>query len=475
MYEELERVERTETSPLKSPKLFLMAFLDPSPVETVINDTIIPNATDSLPMKMITLERLFLLSLEDAIFLEKYKGNFKSMNLHSKIKYLLCISLIFLGSILAKTQNITDNCFKTGADRPELYLPLLQNKNVSIVTNQTGLMSDKTHIVDFLVQNKINIKSIFAPEHGFRGNADAGEHVKNGVDSKTGLPIVSLYGDNKKPRPDQLKNTDIILFDIQDVGVRFYTYISTLTYVMEAAAENNITVIVLDRPNPHDGYIDGPILQPKWTSFVGMHPVPVVYGLTIGEYGNMVNGEQWLKNKAKADYTVIPMLNYHKQKRYSISDRPSPNLPNDTSIQLYPSLCFFEGTQVSVGRGTDLPFQIYGSPWTKNLPYKFTPKPNYGAKDPFLNGKLCYGENLSANKTEFRELKLEWLLKAYHNYKNPQQDFFLKNLFFDKLAGTDELRKQIIARKSETEIRNFWKKGLEEFSKIRSKYIIYEN
>ena len=452
-----------------------MAFLDPSPVETVINDTIIPNATDSLPMKMITLERLFLLSLEDAIFLEKYKGNFKSMNLHSKIKYLLCISLIFLGSILAKTQNITDNCFKTGADRPELYLPLLQNKNVSIVTNQTGLMSDKTHIVDFLVQNKINIKSIFAPEHGFRGNADAGEHVKNGVDSKTGLPIVSLYGDNKKPRPDQLKNTDIILFDIQDVGVRFYTYISTLTYVMEAAAENNITVIVLDRPNPHDGYIDGPILQPKWTSFVGMHPVPVVYGLTIGEYGNMVNGEQWLKNKAKADYTVIPMLNYHKQKRYSISDRPSPNLPNDTSIQLYPSLCFFEGTQVSVGRGTDLPFQIYGSPWTKNLPYKFTPKPNYGAKDPFLNGKLCYGENLSANKTEFRELKLEWLLKAYHNYKNPQQDFFLKNLFFDKLAGTDELRKQIIARKSETEIRNFWKKGLEEFSKIRSKYIIYEN
>lgn len=475
MYEELERVERTETSPLKSPKLFLMAFLDPSPVETVINDTIIPNATDSLPMKMITLERLFLLSLEDAIFLEKYKGNFKSMNLHSKIKYLLCISLIFLGSILAKTQNITDNCFKTGADRPELYLPLLQNKNVSIVTNQTGLMSDKTHIVDFLVQNKVTIKSIFAPEHGFRGNADAGEHVKNGVDSKTGLPIVSLYGDNKKPRPDQLKNTDIILFDIQDVGVRFYTYISTLTYVMEAAAENNIKVIVLDRPNPHDGYIDGPILQPKWTSFVGMHPVPVVYGLTIGEYGNMVNGEQWLKNKAKADYTVIPMLNYHKQKRYSISDRPSPNLPNDTSIQLYPSLCFFEGTQVSVGRGTDLPFQIYGSPWTKNLPYKFTPKPNYGAKDPFLNGKLCYGENLSADKTEFRELKLEWLLKAYQNYKNPQQDFFLKNLFFDKLAGTDELRKQIIARKSETEIRNSWKKGLEEFSKIRSKYIIYED
>lgn len=378
-----------------------------------------------------------------------------------------------MGSIRVQGQTNSDLCYKTGADRPELYLPMLKNKTISVVTNQTGLMSDKTHLVDFLVKNQVKIKSIFAPEHGFRGNADAGEYVKSGVDAKTGLPIVSLYGNNKKPSAEQLAGIDIILFDIQDVGVRFYTYISTLAYVMEAAAENNKQVIVLDRPNPHDGYIDGPILKSTWTSFVGMHPVPVVYGLTIGEYGSMVNGENWLKNNVKANYTVVPMQGYHKKNRYPILDRPSPNLPNDISINLYPSLCFFEGTQVSVGRGTDLPFQIYGSPWTKNMPYQFTPKPNYGAKDPFLNGKLCYGENLSQQGTDLRELNLNWLLNSYKSYKNPKQDFFLKNLFFDKLAGTDELRNQIIAGKTETEIRASWQKGLSDFEKIRTKYRIY--
>ncbi len=368
-----------------------------------------------------------------------------------------------------------DNCFITATDRPELYLPLLKNKTVTVVTNPTGLLKDKTHLVDFLVKNNIKIKSIFAPEHGFRGDADAGEHVKSGYDVKTGLPIVSLYGSNKKPTAEQLKGTDAILFDIQDVGVRFYTYISTLTYVMEAAAENNIEVIVLDRPNPHDGYIDGPVLKEKWTSFIGMHKVPVVYGLTIGEYGKMVNGEKWLKNGISAKYTVVPMLGYHKQQRYGISERPSPNLPNDKSINLYPSLCFFEGTQVSVGRGTDLPFQIYGSPWTKSFKYQFTPKPNYGAKDPFLNGKLCYGENLSNHTEDLRKLNLSWLLKAYKDYKNPQQNFFLANLFFDKLAGTDELRKQIIAGKPEEEIRKSWQKDLDDFQKIHAKYVMYEN
>uniref|UniRef100_UPI002F932247 exo-beta-N-acetylmuramidase NamZ family protein n=1 Tax=Kaistella sp. TaxID=2782235 RepID=UPI002F932247 len=317
--------------------------------------------------------------------------------------------------------------------------------------------------------------TIFAPEHGFRGDADAGEHVKNGVDTKTGIPIISLYGDNKKPKPEQLKGINIVLFDIQDVGVRFYTYISTLTYVMEAGAENGVEVIVLDRPNPHDGYIDGPVLKDQWKSFVGMHNVPVVYGLTIGEYGKMVNGEKWLKNGVQAKYTLIPMLNYHKKQRYGVLDKPSPNLPNDKAINLYPSLCFFEGTQVSVGRGTGLPFQIYGSPWTKNLPYQFTPKPNFGAKDPFLNGKLCYGENLSNYPTDLRGLNIDWLLNAYKNYKNPAQDFFLKNLFFDKLAGTDELRKQIIAGKSAAEIKDSWKKGLEDFRKIRTKYVMYED
>ena len=453
-----------------------MAVLEPMPVETVISETITPNATESLPINTIIRERLFLLSLEKAIFLEKYSGNFKPVNLIAKIKDLLLIVLIYFGFCQMNfAQNTDQNCFKTGADRPELYLPLLQNKTVAIVTNQTGLLKDRTFLVDFLVRNGISIKTIFAPEHGFRGDADAGEHVKNGVDTKTGIPIISLYGDNKKPKPEQLKGIDIVLFDIQDVGVRFYTYISTLTYVMEAGAENGVEVMVLDRPNPHDGYIDGPVLKDQWKSFVGMHNVPVVYGLTIGEYGKMVNGEKWLKNGVQAIYTLIPMLNYHKKQRYGVLDKPSPNLPNDKAINLYPSLCFFEGTQVSVGRGTGLPFQIYGSPWTKNLPYQFTPRPNFGAKDPFLNGKLCFGENLSDYPEDLRALNIDWLLKAYSNYKNPAQDFFLKNLFFDKLAGTDELRKQIVAGKSAAEIKDSWKKGLEDFQKIRTKYVMYKD
>ena len=453
-----------------------MAFLEPKPVETVIKETITPNATESLPIKTITRERLFLLSLEKAIFLEKYNGNFKQMILKLKFKDLLLLVLIYFGFCpLNFAQNTTDSCFKTGADRPELYLPLLKDKTIAVVTNQTGLLQDKTFLVDFLVKNNVKIKSIFAPEHGFRGDADAGEHVKNGVDTKTGIPIVSLYGSNKKPKPEQLKDIDVVLFDIQDVGVRFYTYISTLTYVMDAAAENKVEVIVLDRPNPHDGYIDGPVLKDAWKSFVGMHNIPVVYGLTIGEYGKMVNGEQWLSNKIQAKYTLIPMLNYHKKQRYGVSDKPSPNLPNNQSINLYPSLCLFEGTQVSVGRGTDLPFQIYGSPWLKNMNYQFTPKPNFGAKDPFLNGRLCYGENLSQNYSDLRELRIDWLLNAYKNYQNIDQNFFLKNLFFDKLAGSDELRKQIISGKTADEIKNSWKKDLEDFQQIRAKYVIYED
>ncbi len=459
-----------------------MAFLEPKPVETVIRETIIPRATDNLPMKTITLERLFLLSLEKAIFLEKYIGNFNAMNLSLKIKNLVLIKLIIFGivcltstKISAQTNNQQENCYKPAADRPELYLKLLKNKNIAVVANQTSLLADKTHLVDFLVKNNIKIKEIFAPEHGFRGNADAGEHVKNGIDTKTRLPIVSLYGDNKKPKAEQLQGVDLILFDIQDVGVRFYTYISTLSYVMEAAAENNIEVIVLDRPNPHDGYTDGPVLKEKWTSFVGLHKVPVVYGLTIGEYGKMVNGEKWLKNGVQAKYTIIPMLNYHKKQRYPISEKPSPNLPNDQSINLYPSLCFFEGTQVSIGRGTDFPFQVFGSPWLKNHPFKFTPKPNFGAKDPFLNGKICNGEDLR-NYPEIKEkLDLSFVINAYKNFDKKSQEFFLKNLWFDTLAGTDELRKQIISGKSEEEIRNSWKQDLQNFEKIRTKYRIYQD
>lgn len=419
------------------------------------------------------------------------------MNLSVKIKDLVLIMLMIFGLqscttqknnanptpepvktvelTLEKPKNKEDNCFKNAADRPELYLPLLKNKTVAIVANQTSLLADKTHLVDFLVQNNIKIKHIFAPEHGFRGTADAGEHVKNGIDTKTGLPIISLYGDNKKPKPEQLQGVDIVLFDIQDVGVRFYTYISTLTYVMEAAAENGKEIIVLDRPNPHDGYTDGPVLKEKWKSFVGLHKVPVVYGLTIGEYGKMVNGEKWMKNAVQVKYTLIPMLNYHKNKRYPISEKPSPNLPNDQSINLYPSLCFFEGTQVSVGRGTDFPFQVYGSPWLKNQEFSFTPKPTSGAKDPFLNGKLCYGKDLRQFQEIKGKLDLSFVIDAYQNFDKKAQDFFLKNLWFDTLAGTDELRKQIISGTPEAEIRKSWQKDLENFEKIRRKYVLYEN
>ncbi|WP_312321876.1 DUF1343 domain-containing protein [Soonwooa sp.] len=399
------------------------------------------------------------------------------MILEFKIKHLVLMCLIYFGiSQNLGAQNIANISFRTGTDQPELYLEKLKSKkNIIVVANQTSLLENKQHLVDFLVEKKINIKIIFAPEHGFRGDADAGEHIKNGVDTKTNLPIISLYGKNKKPSNDQLKGADLILFDIQDVGVRFYTYISTLTYVMEAAAENNIPVMVLDRPNPHDGYIDGPVLKEKWSSFVGLHQVPVIYGLTIGEYGKMVNGEKWLKNGVTCDYEIIPMKNYHKHKRYPISERPSPNLPNDQSINLYPSLCFFEGTEVSVGRGTDFPFQIYGSPWIKNMNYSFTPKPNFGAKVPFLNGQLCYGENLSKDKSDLRKLDIAWLLKAYKNFDHSKKQFFLKNLFFDKLAGSDELRKQLISGKSEKDIRNSWKSNLEAFSKIRNRYLIYPN
>lgn len=400
------------------------------------------------------------------------------MNFMLKIKNLLLISLICFGlNPLITAQAYHD--FKTGADRPELYLPLLKGKKVIVLTNQTGVLSDKnhTHIVDFLLKKRVNVVKIFAPEHGFRGKADAGEVVKNGIDTKTGLPIVSLYGNNKKPTAKQLGDADVIVFDIQDVGVRFYTYISTLTYLLEAAGENGKEVIVLDRPNPHDGYVDGPILEEEYTSFVGMHPIPIVYGLTIGEYGKMVIGEKWLKNGVQPQYTVIKMANYHKQNRYPILERPSPNLPNDQSINLYPSLCFFEGTNVSVGRGTDFPFQVFGSPYTRDFKFKFTPQPNFGSKNPKFNGRICYGKDLRNYPGTLTSIHLEWLLEAYKDYhkSGSKQSFFNKNRFFDYLAGTDKLRKQIIQGKSAAEIKASWQEGLQKFQKIRQKYIIYPN
>ena len=358
---------------------------------------------------------------------------------------------------------------KTGADNYTDYLPLLAGKKIGIVTNPTGILSNKTHLVDFLLDQKVALEKIFAPEHGFRGTADAGEHIVDGKDSQTGLPIISLYGENKKPKPEQLTNLDIIIFDIQDVGARFYTYISSLHYIMEACAEQKIEVIVLDRPNPNGNIIDGPTLEIKNTSFVGMHPIPLLHGMTIGEYAKMINGEKWLLNGIQCNLTVIPCLNYKREMTYNLPVKPSPNLPNDQSNNLYASLCLFEGTNVSVGRGTEKQFQIYGSPFLPKSKFKFTPKPNFGSKDPVFKNQLCFGEDLS-NIPKVKQLELKWLLKAFNKTKE-KSSFF--NAFFIKLTGTQKLQEQIEANLSEVEIRKSWQKGLNDFKEMRKKYLIY--
>jgi len=376
---------------------------------------------------------------------------------------------------------------KTGAERTNLYLSKLKGKNIAIVANQTSVLtvlqraevapnvmgSKKVsqHLVDYLHNyNGIKVQKVFAPEHGFRGKADAAELVKDGIDKKTGLPIVSLYGKSKKPSEKQLEGIDLVVFDIQDVGVRFYTYISTLHYVMEACAENKIPLIILDRPNPNAHYIDGPVLEPKHASFVGKHPVPVVYGMTIGEYGQMVNGQKWLKNGIKCDLTVIPLENYNHNSSYSLPIKPSPNLPNDKSINLYPSLGFFEGTTINAGRGTEFQFQRYGAPFFKKTDFSYTPTANEGAKYPKHKNKLCHGYNLIGTK-HLSKIDLSFLLNAYQQ-TTKEETFFGET--FTIHAGTEKLQQQIEQGLSETEIRKTWQKGLADFKKIRSKYLIYK-
>lgn len=369
-------------------------------------------------------------------------------------------------------ENDADNLvtIKTGADNFELYLPLLKDKKIGVVTNQSGILSNKIHLVDFLLSKNIDIQNIFAPEHGFRGTADAGQHIVDGKDSKTGLHIISLYGDNKKPKTDQLTGIDMIVFDLQDVGARFYTYISSLHYIMEACAENNIPLLILDRPNPNIGIVDGPILEKEFTSFVGMHPIPLLHGMTIGEYSKMINGEKWLKNEVQCKLTVIPCLNYNRTMHYSLPVKPSPNLPNDQAVNLYASLCLFEGTNVSVGRGTEKQFQIYGSPYLPKSNFSFTPKPNVGAQNPVYNGIACYGEDLSAIAI-VNQLELKWIINSYKSTEDKSKFF---NSFFTKLAGTINLQKQIENNIPEAEIRASWNKGLKNFKKIRAKYLIYK-
>lgn len=353
-----------------------------------------------------------------------------------------------------------------GAERIDKILKTIDNKNIAIVGNQTSVVN-QVHLVDTLISLNQKIISVFSPEHGFRGIEDAGAKIENEIDKKTGLPIISLYGKNKKPTSEQLIGIDVIIFDIQDVGARFYTYISTLHYILEACSEKNIKVVILDRPNPNGHYVDGPILEEKYKSFVGMHQIPIVHGMTIGEYATMIVGEKWIENNCNLE--VIEMINYNRNENYELPIKPSPNLPNSKSINLYPSLCLFEGTNVSVGRGTDKPFQHFGSPCLKFYSYAFQPKSGPGSKYPKHENKTCVGKNLE-NSPYLSSINLNWLIESY-NQTNNKEDFF--NSFFDKLAGTDKLRTQIISGLNEKEIRSSWKTGLKEFKKTRIKYLLY--
>lgn len=360
-----------------------------------------------------------------------------------------------------------------GDSRLDSYLPLIEGKRTGIVANQSSVIGN-THLADTLIGRGIELVKIFCPEHGFRGTEDAGAVISASVDEKTGIPIISLYGKHKKPTPDDLKDIDIMVFDLQDVGTRFYTYISTLAYVMEACAEQDIPLIVLDRPNPNGFYVDGPVLKKEYRSFVGMHEIPVVYGMTIGEYAQMVNGERWLKDSATCDLTVIPMEKYTHNMIVKLPVRPSPNLPNWKAIYLYPSLCFFESTIVSVGRGTEFPFQVFGHPDYPEKDFYFVPRSLPGATNPKLKGDTCYGRNLTTYAENYAAnqagINLNWLTDTYKKLGN-RDNFFTG--YFDKLAGSDQLRKQILSGMTEKEIKATWAKDLETFKEIRKKYLIY--
>ena len=360
-----------------------------------------------------------------------------------------------------------------GAYQIELYKQLIEGKSVAVVANQTSMIG-KTHLVDNLLSIGIDIRVIFAPEHGFRNMADAGERIENSKDTETGISLISLYGTHLKPTTEDLAGIDIIIFDIQDVGARFYTYISTLHYILESCAENHIKCLVLDRPNPNGFYFDGNVLDTAYSSFVGMDPVPIVHGMTVGEYAQMINGEGWLKGGVKCDLTVIKCKNYTHKTLYELPVKPSPNLPNQTSVYLYPSICFFEGTMISCGRGTSFPFQTFGNPDLPDRGFSFIPESVPGAKKPLLLGIKCYGTDLrDAIKKKLvpkPQLNLNWVIGAYNDY--PNKDKFFKP-YFDVLAGGPVLREQIQKGMTAKEIRATWKDGLKKFSKIRKKYLLY--
>lgn len=385
----------------------------------------------------------------------------RSFFLLSILSFFFCTSC----NVVAEDQELL-----LGAERSEVYLPALSGKKVGLLINHTSMVGE-VHLVDFLLNKGVSIEKIFAPEHGFRGTADAGEMVADNIDGKTGIPVVSMYGKNKKPPSEAFTGLDVVIFDIQDVGTRFYTYISSMHYMMESCAENNVKMLVFDRPNPNGDYIDGPILNPDFKSFVGMHPIPVVHGLTVGELAKMINGEGWLEGGLKCDLEVIPMENYTHADRYSLPVKPSPNLPNDQSIRLYPSLCFFEGTNMSIGRGTQFPFQVVGYPNKEFGAFSFTPESIDGmAKHPRLEGQLCFGIDLR-NVVPKAELDLSYVIEYYEKWDS-DEDFFIS--YFNTLAGSNTLRDQIESGMSENEIKQSWQPGLDVYKELRSGYLLYK-
>jgi len=398
-----------------------------------------------------------------------------------KFSFFKSLLLVFIGITIQAGATAQQSFPEPGAHQMAEYLPLLKGKSVAVFANATSVVANK-HLVDTLKKAGINITKIFSPEHGFRGNADAGEKVGSEIDPETGIKIISLYGQHLAPTEQELNDVDIMVFDIQDVGVRFYTYISSLEYYMVAAMKSGKPLLILDRPNPNGFYVDGPILNSKFKSFVGMQPVPIVYGMTIGEYARMLLGEGWLgadtvKKKTGFELKVIPCRNYTHQSRYHLPVKPSPNLPDMQSIYLYPSTCFFEGTVLSEGRGTDKPFQIFGHPTLPNILISFKPTSRTGAKHPKLEDQTCYGWDLSGTNEEVlkevdNHVQVKWLMKAYELFPD-KANFFLANRYINKLAGTDQLADQIFKGASETEIRKSWEPGLEAFKKTRKKYLIY--
>lgn len=378
-----------------------------------------------------------------------------------------------LTTVVIRKNPPTPKTIIVGAENTSKYVPLLKDKKIGIIANHTSMIQ-RSHLVDSLLNLGLDIKRVFSPEHGFRGNADAGEKVESNIDTKTKLPIVSLYGNNKKPFPEQISDLDFVIFDIQDVGVRYYTYISTMHYAMEACAENNVKFMVLDRPNPNGHYVAGTILEKEHKSFVGMHPVPIVHGMTVGEYAQMINNEGWLNKKVKCDLTIIKTTNYNHNRLYKIPIKPSPNLPNMNSIYLYPSLCLFEGTPISVGRGTEKPFQVLGHPEIQSEEYSFTPKSISGAKKPKLLNEKCYGFDVSQLGETYlkkqNQLNLFWLLNIYKDF--PKKDGFFTPMF-TLLSGTKKLQNQIESGMTEDEIIASWQEGLIAFKKIRKQYLLY--